>query len=317
MKIKALKILLTGLCLFTLSVQSVLAAGFSDLNPSHPNYTAIMDLKERGIIGGYPDGTFKPDQTINRVEAMKIILLGAGIDVESASGTATFTDTNPDEWYAKYINKAVALKIVEGYPDGSFKPSDTINLVEALKIVQLANSIDISDIDVSGDPFADAYAGQWYALYLQYAKEKKLINADSLNKIYPDRGMTRGMLSEIIYRLINVLTYDLEEFDPKVIEELNKEVPTKFTWGIKIDNNFYHPKEMIIGVGSSVKWTNMDDTDHTVTDDDKFLSSGTLKPGDAYTVTFFNEGTYTYHCELHPTMNGTIIVKPANEVPTI
>ncbi len=317
MKTNAFKKILTGLCLFALSVQPILAAGFTDLSSAHPNFTAIMDLQERGIIEGYPDGTFKPDQTVNRVESMKIILLGAGINVESSSNNAVFTDTNPDEWYAKYINKAVSLKIVEGYPDGSFKPSDTINLVEALKIVQLANKIDISKIDVSSDPFADAYAGQWYAPYIQYAKDKKLVNADELNKVYPDRGMTRGMLSEIIYRLISVLTYDLEEFDPVVIEDLNEEAPIEFTWGVRMENNFYYPKEMTIGLGATVKWTNMDDGDHTVTADGGAFDSGNMEKSDTYEHTFDSLGTYTYHCELHPTMTGTITVKPANEVPTI
>lgn len=321
MKTKALITLSSVLFLFsTIASPALAATGFSDLSETHANYTAIMDLQERGIIGGYPDGTYKPDQTVNRVEALKIILLGAGVDVETANGTAVFTDTNQNEWYAKYVNKAVSLKIVEGYPDGSFKPSNTINLVEALKIVQLANEIDLSDTDVSSDPFADAYAGQWYAPYLQYAKDKNLVDADALNKIYPDRGMTRGMLAEIIYRLIYVLEYDLEEFNEEEITEPveeEEEEPAIFTWGIKAENNFFYPKEMTIGKDSTVRWTNMDDGAHTVTADGGEFDSGNLENGDTFEYTFNDLGTFTYHCELHPTMTGTIIVKPANEVPTI
>ncbi len=313
-----------ALSLFAITAQPVLAAGFNDLSADHPNYDAILDLQERGIIDGYPDGTFKPDQMVNRVEALKIVLLGADIDPTSTNSQADFTDTDSQAWYAPYITKAVEMKIVEGYPDGSFKPANQINLVESLKIVQLGYNIDLSGIDVTQNPYADAFAGQWYAPYIQYAKDKNLIDSDDLNKVYPDQGMTRGSLAEVIYRLLYIQEHGLNYFGEALTEESTdepeeeeEEETTAFTWNVSIDNNFYNPKNMTIGVGSKVKWTNNDDTDHTVTDDDKFLSSGTLKPGDAYTVKFFNEGTFEYTCELHPTMSGTITVKPANEVPTI
>ena len=46
---------------------------FSDVPPDHDAYEAVEFLKTQNIIGGYPDGTFKPDRTVNRAEAAKII----------------------------------------------------------------------------------------------------------------------------------------------------------------------------------------------------------------------------------------------------
>ncbi len=309
-----------ALSLFAITTQPVLATGFNDLSADHPNYDAILDLQERGIIDGYPDGTFKPDQMVNRVEALKIVLLGAGLDVNDTSSQADFTDTDSQAWYAPYITKAVEMDVVEGYPDGSFKPANIINLVESLKVVQLGYDIDLSGIDVTQNPYADAFAGQWYAPYIQYAKDKNLIDSDDLNKVYPDQGMTRGSLAEVIYRLLYIQEHGLDYFGEEVSDQPadepeEEEETSAFTWNVNIDNNFYKPKDMTVGVGSTVKWTNDDDTDHTVTGDG--LDSGTLEPGDTYEYTFNEEGTFEYTCEFHPTMSGSITVKPANDVPTI
>lgn len=66
---------------------------------------------------------------------------------------------------------------------------------------------------------------------------------------------------------------------------------------------------VVIGVNNTVVWTNDDTAPHTVTANDGSFSSGNLNPGDSFTITFSTPGTYTYHCNYHPWMKGTIIVK--------
>lgn len=178
---------------------------FSDVSPYHPNFTAISDLKKRNIINGYPDGTFKPDQFINRVESLKLILLSAKIDIPETNIEKLFTDVQKLEWYSKYLVKAKELNLIKGYPDGSYKPAQFINLVENLKILLLAHKINLADITVTQNPYADAFINQWYSNYLQYAKNNNLINADSNNKIYPAEFVTRGEFAEIIYRLLFII----------------------------------------------------------------------------------------------------------------
>ncbi len=211
---KKIILALAGIVLFTSHVNVAFLAtnDFSDVSQTSPYYTAITDLKTRGIISGYPDGTFRPDQEVNRAEALKIILLGAGINTGSSSATAHFSDTSSTAWYAPYLNKAVELGIVQGYPDGTFQPAQTVNLVENLKMLLVAKNVALSNVTVTQNPYADAFSGQWYSKFVEYAKDKNLIDADPQNKIYPAQGMTRGKLAETLYRLLYIQDNGLSSF---------------------------------------------------------------------------------------------------------
>jgi predicted DNA-binding antitoxin AbrB/MazE fold protein/predicted urease superfamily metal-dependent hydrolase len=197
------------LILLAIGQQIVLASTaspnvFTDVTADSPYYEALKYLKEQGIVSGYEDGSFKPDQTVNRVEALKIILLGAKIDLpESSTVKLTFNDIKTGEWYIQYLSKAVELNIVGGYPDGTFKPTQTVNLVENLKMLVNTKNIDTTNIQVSANPYTDAVYTEWYAKYVQYAKDQNWLTPDSKNMIYPSQGMTRGKLAQLIYNSQN------------------------------------------------------------------------------------------------------------------
>lgn len=292
-------------------------ATFTDVPSTHPNYEAIMGLKEKGIIGGYPDGTFKPEQVVNRVEALKIILLGSDIAVPNATGTGGFTDTEANGWYAKYILKAELLAIVQGYPDGTFKPEQTVNLVENLKMLLLANNIDLSSLQVPTDPYADTPKTEWYAKYVQYAKDHNFIDADPQDKVYPAQGMTRAKLAETMYRLIYMNEHDLDWYPPPHLRDGGGPEEPAVVMDISIEDFAFKKSSLTVGKGWTVRWTNKDSVVHTVTSDDGDFDSGSMSEGETFQYTFNEEGTYNYHCTPHPNMKGTIIVKPANQVPTV
>lgn len=299
---------------------------FTDVSTSNQYYTAIMALKADGIISGYPDGTFKPDQVVNRVEALKIILNGASITVPVASGNAGFSDTIATEWYAQYLLKAKSLNIVSGYPDGTFKPNQTVTLAENLKMLINAKGISLSNVSVTSNPFADAFKDQWYAKYVEYAKEQKWITADANNMIYPAQGMTRGKLALLIYNSMNTNQSVAPSNTPtqQQTQQTNNQPATSPTGApplvglnVSISNFTFIKNSMTIAQGTTVTWTNNDSVAHTVTADDGSFNSGNINPGQSFSYTFNTNGTFTYHCSIHTTMTGTIIVKPAIEVPTI
>ena len=107
----------------------------------------IITAYENGIIQGYPDGTFHPNWTINRAEALKIVFLITHDDVETLYGDALldyyylpanpFPDVDIDAWYAPYVIHAYAQGIVSGYGDGYMRPERTIALGEMAKIITL------------------------------------------------------------------------------------------------------------------------------------------------------------------------------------
>ena len=77
-----------------------------------------------------------------------------------------------------------------------------------------------------------------------------------------------------------------------------------------IQNFAFSPNNLTVKAGTTVTWINKDSTAHTVTSDSgAFTSSGNLNTGTNYTFTFTKAGTYPYHCSIHPSMTGQIIVQ--------
>jgi len=77
---------------------------------------------------------------------------------------------------------------------------------------------------------------------------------------------------------------------------------------IDIEDFAFNPKTVTIKVGTTVKWSNKDDSSHSVTSDDGSWSSSSLSKGDSFFLTFSQTGTFSYHCGVHPSMTGTIVV---------
>lgn len=80
---------------------------------------------------------------------------------------------------------------------------------------------------------------------------------------------------------------------------------------VEISNFAFTPASLTVKKGTTVTWTNRDSDQHTVTPDEEtadFQGSGMLSRGETYSYTFANAGTYSYHCQPHPQMRGTITV---------
>jgi rare lipoprotein A len=193
--------ILSALAVFILLNQQTFASAvFTDVASNHPHYTAITYLKENGVIEGYSDNTFRPANPVNRAEALKIILLGSDIIVPEIQPQAVFPDVLSEMWYAKYAAKAKNLNIVKGDDaTGYFRPGDTVNLAEALKILILTNKID-PETPLS-PPYADVPADAWFAPYFECARKATLFDLGPDEKVNPSRLVDRGLMAELMYRL--------------------------------------------------------------------------------------------------------------------
>jgi plastocyanin len=78
---------------------------------------------------------------------------------------------------------------------------------------------------------------------------------------------------------------------------------------VTIQSSAFTPKTLTISVNSVVKWTNSDGFAHTVTSDNAVWDSGNIPGGGTFSFNFTATGTYNYHCTIHPSMTGTIIVQ--------
>lgn len=82
------------------------------------------------------------------------------------------------------------------------------------------------------------------------------------------------------------------------------------TSDVAIRSMSFQPANIQITVGDTVTWTNYDGVNHTVTSDKGAFGSGTLVDGDTYSYTFDTAGTFPYHCSIHTSMRGSVVVTP-------
>ena len=97
---------------------------YSDVKSTDWYNNAISTLSNMGIIDGYPDGTFRPNAGITRAEFAKIAVSFFKDNVRETIGDR-FSDIH-GKWYTEYVNLANELAIVNGYPDGTFRPDNKI-----------------------------------------------------------------------------------------------------------------------------------------------------------------------------------------------
>jgi plastocyanin len=87
--------------------------------------------------------------------------------------------------------------------------------------------------------------------------------------------------------------------------------PVSADAAVAIQNFAFMPTPLTIPVGTAVTWTNRDSAIHTTTSDSGMWDSGMLATGKSFSFIFAQDGTFTYHCAIHPTMHGTIVVTPS------
>ncbi|MDJ0706905.1 MAG: S-layer homology domain-containing protein [Leptolyngbyaceae cyanobacterium MO_188.B28] len=146
----------------------------------------IEPLVQQGVIRGFPDGSFRPDQPVTRVQFAAMIRQAfAGAPVRSP---INFTDVPSSYWGYAAVREAYSLGFLQGFPDNSFQPDKDISRVQAL--VALSTGL---RLDPAGDPssllsatFADArQVPNWAGRQVAAATEKAIVVS------YPDVGLLR------------------------------------------------------------------------------------------------------------------------------
>lgn len=175
-----------------------ISANFSDVESTHPNFNAVEYLQKIHIISGYSDGTFKPMNPINRAEFLKIVIEAAypKSALDAVHTDNSFSDVAQDSWYAKYVSIAVKDEIVSGYPDHTFKPENTINLSEAVKIIVEAFHIP--------QPVYIRAPDHWYEPYMSAADSHDLFV--HLPMMQAGNVITRGTMAQMVYNTLSPMT---------------------------------------------------------------------------------------------------------------
>ncbi len=198
------KFIISILAVFVFGI-SVNAATFSDVPETHQYYSAVESLKNLEIVNGYEDGTFKPANSVNRVEALKMILTSAKIEAPEVTEETGFPDVQQTDWFAQYVIKAKNLGIVNGNADGTFAPARNVNKAEFIKMLLESFGKDISKHEnPSKNIAADVPKDAWHAPYMSYAKTLGIVSPDLNNNLSPSKFLSRGETAEIVYKLLIV-----------------------------------------------------------------------------------------------------------------
>ncbi len=172
---------------------------FHDTTPGLAE-TAAVYLYEKGILGGFPDGSFRGDRFVNRAEAAKFLILASGTNPVARDSKNPFRDVLTSEWYGKFVLRAAELKIINGYKDGNFKPGQSIQRDEFLAMLSrtfgVPTGLDHNYLDKSNNPSA------WYWEYAGIANKYDLVPGESF--LNPNQKMTREEFAIALYQyLIN------------------------------------------------------------------------------------------------------------------
>lgn len=108
---------------------------FKDVSTTSWYLPYVNTAVQKGIVGGYKDGTFKPNSPITRAEALKILYIANGNTL--SKDIVQFKDVKPTDWYTPYVSTAALQGVVKGYADQNFRPNAPITRAEAAKILTL------------------------------------------------------------------------------------------------------------------------------------------------------------------------------------
>lgn len=173
---------------------------FTDVSVNSPYYEGIEYLRTQNVLKGYLDGTFKPLTRINRAEFVMFVVNPLILDTNNMSDckraslaegatTVFFPDVAYDAWYSTQVCYAKTKHLIDGYPDGTYRPAENINFAEAAKIISNVFSLQVE----AGD------TGEfWYRPYVQRLSDLHAIPT-SIKRF--DQIMTRGEMAEIVFRL--------------------------------------------------------------------------------------------------------------------
>lgn len=158
--------------------------------------------EHRAYLTGYPDSTFRADRNMTRAEVAQMfyaLLLDKNVTI-----TKSFSDVPDDAWYATAVKTLASLGMMDGYPDGTFRPDEPITRAE-FATVGLAFAYDPLDASCS---YYDVSASAWYHTYVAQATTYGWIGGYPDNTFRPGNNITRVEVCVIVN---NMLGRDADE----------------------------------------------------------------------------------------------------------
>lgn len=169
-----------------------------------PAKPALNTADHYAYLMGYPDGTVRPGGSITRAEATTIFfrLLTEESRSQFWATENRYSDVSAGQWYNNAVSTMTSAGIVNGYPDGTFRPNAPITRAEMAKIIAL-----FAKLDKTADRFPDT-AGHWAEAYIRLAAGNGWIEGYPDGSFRPDRSITRAETVTMIDRVLERVPKD-------------------------------------------------------------------------------------------------------------
>ena len=191
---KMLSIILAFAIVFSMGIG---AFAFEDVKDGTKVSEAVGILSNLGIIEGFEDGTFRPEDTVTRAQMAAIIcrMLGYEEQAQGSAGTTVFVDVAANHWASGYINVAQSLGIINGYGYGYYGPEDKVTYEQAVKMIVVA----------LGYELAAQAKGGWHTGYLSIASAEGITKSANGNV---GTAAERATIAVLVYNSLEVPLMD-------------------------------------------------------------------------------------------------------------
>jgi len=159
----------------------------------------------RGLISGFPDGTFRPDEFLTRAEFAKLLVLSLGGSSLTPT-SSSFRDVPPDHWAFPFIEKGRELGIkpfflFQGFPDGTFRPEANVTAAEALTLIARSKGWEDTLITAtSTSPFEDVPSNHWAFQEIISCLAYGVVDS---KRVFPEEPLSRGQAAIYFFRAID------------------------------------------------------------------------------------------------------------------
>ncbi len=161
---------------------------------------SVYMAKEAGIMTGFGDKTFRPSGELNRAEALVTIFRAKKIDVNALPEVSAdpFPDVPRNAWFARAVAEGVKKGWINGFPNGTFRPSQALNRAEWATLVMRAFGL----TKQSNPGFQDVPSNAWYTKAVFALADNELIREKSMN-FMPSGLLTRADAAWVMAQILN------------------------------------------------------------------------------------------------------------------
>ncbi len=193
-----------------LCIGSISVFAYPDVEDTHWAAKQINELTEKGVIIGYPDGTFQPDNNVTRAEFAAMAIRALGQEHTKVVQPVEFTDINPEYWAYSDIQKALYFDLISCDKEGElFRPEDSVSRAESVSVAVNALATETISIVKAQEILKEKYTDyntlpQWFVIPAgKAAILDMIVFAPSATKsLEANRPATRAEVAAILYRMM-------------------------------------------------------------------------------------------------------------------